>query len=62
VPELRLFPGMLERLAGISENERRLRFARQLFNDAVREYNAALVQWPTRWLVWWFGLSGANTI
>lgn len=61
-PTLRLQPGMLERLAGISEAERRLRFGRQLYNESVKAYNAALRQWPTRLLQRLFGLGEAATI
>ena len=61
-PMLRLMPGMLERLAGISEAERRLRFGRQLYNEAVKTYNAALGQWPTRLLQRLYGLEEAATI
>ena len=59
---LRLSPGMLERLAGISEAERRMRFGRQLYNEAVKTYNAALTEWPTRLLRRAFGLDEASTI
>jgi len=59
---LRLSPGMLERLAGISEAERKMRFGRQLYNEAVKVYNAALVQWPTRLLRRLFDLGEAATI
>ena len=59
---LRLQAGMLERLAGISETERRLRFGRQLYNEGVKAYNAALRQWPTRLLVPLFGMEEAATI
>lgn len=61
-PALRLSPGMLERLAGISEAERRLRFGRQLYNDAVKGYNAALAQWPTRLLRRLFDWDAAATV
>lgn len=61
-PTLRLLPGMLERLAGISEAERRLRFGRQVYNDAVKAYNAALDEFPTRLLRRAFGLEPAATI
>ena len=61
-PALRLSPGMLERLAGISEAERRLRFGRQVYNDAVKVYNAALMQWPTRLLRRLFDLREAAAI
>lgn len=61
-PALRLSPGMLERLAGMSEAERRLRFGRQLFNEAVKVYNAALTQWPTRFLRRVFDLQEAAAI
>lgn len=61
-PALRLSPGMLERLAGISEAERRLRFGRQVYNEAVKTYNAALMQWPTRLLRRLFDLREAPTI
>ncbi len=61
-PALRLSPGMLERLAGISEAERRMRFGRQLYNEAVKVYNAALVQWPTRALRRMFDLHEAVSI
>ncbi len=53
---------MLERLAGISESERRLRFGRQVYNDAVKVYNAALMQWPTRLLRRLFDLREAAAI
>ena len=59
---LRLQPGMLERLAGISEAERRMRFGRQLYNESVKTYNAALQQWPTRLLRRLFGMEEAATI
>ena len=52
----------LERLAGISEAERRLRFGRQLYNDAVKGYNAALAQWPTRLLRRLFDWDVAATV
>ncbi|NBQ91361.1 MAG: hypothetical protein EBS47_06825 [Betaproteobacteria bacterium] len=61
-PALRLSPGMLERLAGISEAERKMRFGRQLYNEAVKVYNAALMQWPTRLLRRVFDLAEAATI
>ena len=61
-PALRLSPGMLERLAGISEAERKLRFGRQLYNEAAKVYNAALRQWPTRLLRRLFDLGEAATI
>jgi LemA protein len=59
---LRLLPGMLERMAAISEAERRLRFGRQLYNDAVKQYNAALDEWPTRLLRRPFGWDPAVTV
>lgn len=59
---LRLSPGMLERLAEISEAERRLRFERHLYNDAVKAYNAALQQWPTRLLRRLFDMDASSTI
>lgn len=61
-PTLRLMPGMLERLAGISEAERRLRFGRQLYNEAVKAYNQALGEWPTRLLQRLYGLEEAAAI
>ncbi len=61
-PALRLSPGMLERLAGISEAERKMRFGRQLYNEAVKGYNAALQQWPTRLLRRLFDLQEAAAI
>lgn len=61
-PTLRLQPGMLERLAGISETERRMRFGRQLYNEAAKAYNVALQQWPTRLLQRLFGFEEASTI
>lgn len=61
-PTLRLLPGMLERMAGISESERRLRFGRQLYNDAVKQYNTALAEWPTRLLCRPFGWDPATTV
>ena len=39
-----------------------LAFARQLFNDAVAEYNAAVLQFPTVLIVGLFGFRAAGTL
>jgi hypothetical protein len=39
-----------------------MRFGRQLYNEAVKVYNEALQQWPTRLLRRLFDLSEASTI
>ena len=55
-----------EPVAGIvrawHEREPRLAFARQLFNEAARTYDAALVQFPTRLLVRLFGFGPAGRL
>ena len=49
-------------LLELREAERRRVFARQLFNDAVAEYNGAIHQWPTRALVRVFGFQDAGSL
>jgi LemA protein len=49
-PELRSADQFLELQAQLEGSENRINVARMAFNDAVREYNAALVQLPTRWI------------
>jgi LemA protein len=47
-PELRSADQFLELQAQLEGSENRINVARMAFNDAVRAYNAALVQLPTR--------------
>jgi len=49
-PELRSADQFLELQAQLEGSENRINVARMLFNDAVRDYNAALVQIPTRFV------------
>jgi LemA protein len=51
-----------EPLAALHESAQRLGFARQLFNDAVRGYNDAVRQFPTRLLSALFGFGSAGTL
>ena len=46
-------------LAALRDAAQRLAFARQLFNDAVRQYNDAAHQFPTRLLARLFGFGAA---
>ncbi len=47
-------------LADVQDAMQRLAFARQLFNDAVADYNAAAAQFPTRWLTGLFRFGPAG--
>lgn len=49
-PELRSADQFLELQAQLEGSENRINVARMAFNDAVRDYNAALVQIPTSWV------------
>jgi LemA protein len=49
-------------LQTLAEAAPRLDFARQLFNDAARDYNDAAQQFPTRWLTRLFGFGLAGEI
>jgi LemA protein len=49
-PELRSADHFLELQAQLEGSENRINVARMAFNDAVRDYNAALEQLPTRWV------------
>jgi LemA protein len=49
-PELRSADQFLELQAQLEGSENRINVARMAFNDAVRNYNAALEQLPTRWV------------
>ncbi len=49
-------------LATLHDALQRLAFARQLFNDAVGQYNAAARQRPTRWLARLFGFAAAGNL
>jgi LemA protein len=51
-----------EPLAALHDANQRMGFARQLFNDAVRGYNAAVRQFPTRLLSGLFGFGSAGPI
>jgi len=46
----------------LQDADRRLVFARQLFNDAVRQYNEAAHQFPTRLLSRLFGFDAAGLL
>lgn len=54
--------GVAAQLAAWQDADVRIRFARQLFNDAVQTYNAAAQQFPTRWLAWLYGLGAAGQL
>lgn len=63
--EQRALPGAgdaAEALAALHESAERMGFARQLFNDAVRGYNDAVRQFPTRLLSGLFGFGSAGTL
>ncbi len=49
-------------VAALRDTGQRLAFARQLFNDAVRSYNEAAHQFPTRLLSSLFGFGPAGTL
>lgn len=49
-------------LAALRDAAQRLGFARQLFNDTVGRYNAAVHQFPTRLLAGLFGFGAAGTL
>ncbi len=49
-------------VAALRDATQRLVFARQLFNDAVRHYNEAAHQFPTRLLAALFGFGAAGTL
>ena len=49
-------------VAALGDATRRLAFARQLFNDAVRQYNEAAHQFPTRLLAGLFGFGAAGPL
>jgi LemA protein len=49
-------------LAALRDATQRLGFARQMFNDAVRRYNEAAHQFPTRLLSSLFGFGAAGTL
>jgi len=49
-PELRSADQFLELQAQLEGTENRINVARMAFNDAVRDYNAALAQLPTRFV------------
>ncbi|MEO7852868.1 MAG: LemA family protein [Rubrivivax sp.] len=59
---LREDEALAARLAVLHEATPRLAFARQLFNDAARVYNAAARQFPTRLLSRLFGFAPAGEL
>jgi LemA protein len=61
-PALQQIPEVPPLVGELKEIERRLRFGRQVYNDGVAAYNAALLQWPTRLLRRPFGLDEAATL
>jgi LemA protein len=61
-PELKLAPAMAAARDDLLGAEGRLGFARQMFNDAVSDYNAAVQQFPTRVLSSLFGFRDAAVL
>ena len=59
---LRADPAVLAPLAMLRDLPQRLVFARQMFNDAGRAYNAATRQFPTRLLGTLFGFGQAGRL
>jgi LemA protein len=55
-PSLRSSDQLLELQAQLEGSENRINAARMGFNDAVRHYNAAIAQLPTRWIAQGRGL------
>jgi len=49
-------------LAELRELDTRLAFARQWFNDSASNYDAAVRQYPTRWLAGLFGFARAGRL
>jgi LemA protein len=61
-PQLRGQDDVAPHVAALADAAQRLDFARQLFNDAVRGYNDALRQFPTRLLARLFGFGAAAAL
>lgn len=61
-PSLKVSPGVAEHVAVLAESPQRLAFARQLFNDAAQDYNAAARQFPTRLLTRLYGFGTAGRL
>ncbi len=55
-------PEVTQPLQALNEGEPRLAFARQLFNDAARDYNEAARQFPTRLLTRLYGFGTAGRL
>ena len=49
-------------VAALHEASQRMTFARQLFNDAVQQHNAAARQFPTRLIAGLFGFAAAGKL
>ena len=60
--ELAAAEDLAPHLATLGDAAQRLVFARQLFNDAVRSYNEAASQFPTRMVAWLFSFGAAGTL
>jgi LemA protein len=60
--DLAMADDLAPHLATLRDAMQRLVFARQLFNDAVRSYNEAAHQFPTRLLAGLFGFGAAGTL
>lgn len=60
--ELAAADDLAPHLATLRDAAQRLVFARQLFNDAVRSYNEAARQFPTRVVAGLFGFGAAGTL
>lgn len=60
--ELIVEPTLASAVDEIKLTERQRAFSRQVFNQAVQDYNRAVRQFPTRVLVSFFGFSEARTL
>jgi LemA protein len=60
--ELAAADDLAPHLSALRDAAQRLVFARQLFNDAVRNYNDAVHQFPTRLLAGLFGFGSAGLL
>lgn len=61
-PELIVDPTLSGAVDEIKMTERQRAFSRQVFNQAVKDYNTAVRQFPTRVLVSFFGFSEARSL
>jgi LemA protein len=61
-PDLSQQEGLADALVAWREGQAKLPFARQLFNDAAKDYNDAVAVFPTRIVARGFGLGRAGLI